>query len=164
MTVRATILLIVFAIIFSFIGLNWAEFSVSSTLSFGFAVVQIPIGFVMLGFLFLVTGLFTIYVLYLQASEALRERRIVGELESQRKLADQAEASRIADLRATLDQGINQLRAAQTEATAQLAQQIQALDLAGRNALQSSNNTLSAHLGEIEDRLNKLLPPAIAEH
>jgi biopolymer transport protein ExbB/TolQ len=164
MTVRATILLIVFAIIFSFIGLNWSEFSVSSTLSFGFAVVQIPIGFVMLGFLFLVTGLFTIYVLYLQASEALRERRIVGELESQRKLADQAEASRIADLRTTLDQGINQLRAAQTEATAQLAQQIQALDLAGRNALQSSNNALSAHLGEIEDRLNKLLPPAIAEH
>lgn len=163
MTVRATILLIVFAIIFSFIGLNWAEFSVSSTLSFGFAVVQVPIGFVMLGFLLVVTALFTIYVLYLQASEALRERRIVGELESQRKLADQAEASRIADLRATLDHGITQLRAAQTEATAQLAQQIQALDLAGRNALQSSNNALSAHLGEIEDRLNKLLPPAIAE-
>lgn len=164
MTVRASILLIVFALIFSFIGLNWSEFSVASTLSFGFAVVQIPIGFVMLGFLFLVTGLFTIYVLYLQASEALRERRIVGELESQRKLADQAEASRIADLRATLDQGVAQLRAAQTDATAQLAQQIQALDLAGRNALQSSNNALSAHLGEIEDRLNKLLPPAIAEH
>ena len=87
----------------------------------------------------------------------------MGQLESQRKLADQAEASRIADLRTTLDQGITQLRAAQTEATAQLAQQIQALDLAGRNALQSSNNALSAHLGEIEDRLNKLLPPAIAE-
>jgi biopolymer transport protein ExbB/TolQ len=163
MTVRATILLIVFAVIFSFIGLNWSEFSVASTLSFGFAVVQVPIGFVMLGFLLVVTGLFTIYVLYLQATEALRERRIVGELESQRKLADQAEASRIADLRATLDQGVNQLRAAQTEATAQLAQQIQALDLAGRNALQSSNNALSAHLGEIEDRLNKLLPPAVAE-
>jgi hypothetical protein len=164
MTVRATILLIVFAIIFSFIGLNWAEFSVSSTLSFGFAVVQIPIGFVMLGFLFLVTGLFTIYVLYLQASEALRERRIVGELESQRKLADQAEASRIANLAGALEQGFTQLRAAQAEATAQLTQQIQALDVAGRNALQSSNNALSAHMGEIEDRLNKLLPPAVAEH
>jgi biopolymer transport protein ExbB/TolQ len=164
MTLRATILLIVFALIFSFIGLNWSEFSAPSTLSLGVAVVQMPLGFVMLAFLLLVVGLFVIYVLYLQASEALRERRIVGELESQRKLADQAEASRIADLRATLEQGMAQLRAAQTEATAQLAQQIQALDVAGRAALQSSNNALSAHLGEIEDRLNKLLPPATAEH
>ena len=163
MTLRATILLIVFAIIFTFIGLNWSEFSTASTLSFGITVLQIPIGFVMLGFLFLVTGLFTIYVLYLQASEALRERRIVGELESQRKLADQSEASRIANLRATLDQGVAQLRTAQTEATAQLTQQIQALDVAGRTALQTSNNALSAHLGEIEDRLNKLLPHAIPE-
>ena len=65
MTVRATILLIVFAVIFAFIGLNWSEFSVASTLSFGFAVVQVPIGFVMLGFLLVVTALFTIYVLCL---------------------------------------------------------------------------------------------------
>jgi uncharacterized protein involved in exopolysaccharide biosynthesis len=63
-----------------------------------------------------------------------------------------------------LEQGFTQLRAAQAEATAQLTQQIQALDVAGRNALQSSNNALSAHMGEIEDRLNKLLPPAVAEH
>ncbi|MDZ7937298.1 MAG: LapA family protein [Rhodoferax sp.] len=152
MTVRATILLLVFALIFAFIGLNWSEFSAASTLSFGIAVVQMPVGFVMLGFLFLVVGLFVIYVLYLQASEALRERRIVGELESQRKLADQAEASRIADLRAALERGL-----------AQLAQQMQALEQSGRAALQSSDNALSAHLGEIEDRLNKLLPPTTPE-
>lgn len=163
MTLRASILLAVFILIFSFIGLNWSEFSTPSTLSLGFAVMQMPVGFVMLGFLLLVAGLFTIYVLYLQASEALRERRIVGELESQRKLADQAEASRIADLRAALEQGITQLRAAQTQATAELTQQIQALDLSGRTASQNASNALSAHLGEIEDRLNKLLPPATPE-
>lgn len=163
MTLRASILLAVFILIFSFIGLNWSEFSTPSTLSLGFAVMQMPVGFVMLGFLLLVAGLFTIYVLYLQASEALRERRIVGELESQRKLADQAEASRIADLRAALEQGITQLRAAQTQATAELTQKIQALDLSGRTAAQNASNALSAHLGEIEDRLNKLLPPATPE-
>lgn len=157
MTFRAVILLVFFAGLFAFIGLNWSEFSATSTLSLGFAVVQIPVGFVMLGALLLIVVLFSAYVLYLQASWALQQRRAFNELEAQRKLADQAEASRTAELMARVNTVFDLLTESMTASATVLEQRIAQTLKANDTSLQEISHSLSAHLGEIEDKLDKAL-------
>ncbi len=160
MTLRASVLLAVFACLFAFIGLNWSEFSTPSTLSLGFSVVQMPVGFFMLGALLLVAALFTAYVVYLQATWGLQQRRVFSELESQRKLADQAEASRTADLLARVNATFDALTVSIASATSTLDQKINQATESNLRALSEASHTLSAHLGEIEDKLDKTLLPA----
>lgn len=157
MTLRASVLLAVFACLFAFIGLNWSEFSAPSTLSLGFSVVQMPVGFFMLGALLLVAALFTAYVVYLQATWGLQQRRVFSELESQRKLADQAEASRTADLLARVNATFELLTQSITGATATLEQKLAQASESNRLALSENARSLSAHLGEVEDKLDKVL-------
>ena len=51
----------------------------------------------------MLTLLFLVYVVYLQSSVLIESRRYARELQAQRELADQAEASRFSQLRAFLD-------------------------------------------------------------
>lgn len=161
MTLRAAVLLAVFACLFAFIGLNWTDFSTPAMLSFGFTVVNVPLGFVMLAALLLVVALFSTYVMYLQATWALQQRRVFAELESQRKLADQAEASRTADLLARVNTTFDLLTQSITGATATLEQKLAQVSEANKLALSENSRSLSAHLGEVEDKLDKALglPP-----
>lgn len=157
MTLRAAVLLAVFVCLFAFIGLNWAEFSATSTLSFGFAVIQMPVGFVMLGALLVVVALFSAYVMYLQATWALQQRRVFSELESQRKLADQAEASRTAELLARVNATFDLLTQSIASATGTLEQKIASATEINQRALSEATHSLSAHLGEMEDKLDKAI-------
>lgn len=157
MTLRASVLLAVFAVLFGFIGLNWAEFSAPSTLSFGFTVVQMPVGFVMLGALAAVVALFSAYVMYLQASWALQQRRVFNELESQRKIADQAEASRIADVLARVNTTFDALTQSIAASTVTLEKRISDTADATQRACNEATLSLSAHLGEVEDKLDKVI-------
>jgi uncharacterized membrane protein len=160
MTLRAAVLLIVFACLFAFIGLNWAEFSATSTLSFGFTVVQMPVGFVMLGVLLVVVALFSTYVMYLQANWALQQRRVFSELELQRKLADQAEASRTAELLARVNTTFDLLTQSLAATAGALEQKIALASEASQRAVSEASHSLSAHLGEVEDKLDKAMAPA----
>lgn len=162
MTLRAAVLLAIFACLFAFIGLNWTEFSTPSILSFGFTVVNVSVGIVMLGALLLVVALFVAYVMYLQATWALQQRRVLSELESQRKLADQAEASRTADLLARVNVTFDLLTQSITGATATLEQKLAQVSESNKLALFENTQSLSAQLGEMEDKLDKALgvPPA----
>ncbi len=157
MTLRAAVLLAVFACLFAFIGLNWAEFSAPSTLSFGIAVVQMPVGFVLFGALLVVVALFSAYLMYLQATWALQQRRVFNELESQRKLADQAEASRTADLLARVNATFDLLTQSITSSTSTLEHKVSQAAAAYQQALSEATQSLSAHLGEIEDKLDRAI-------
>lgn len=162
MTLRAAVLLAIFTCLFTFIGLNWTEFSTPSILSFGFTVVNVSVGIVMLAALLLVVALFVAYVMYLQATWALQQRRVLSELESQRKLADQAEASRTADLLARVNATFDLLTQSITSATATLENKLAQVSEANKLVLLENTQSLSAQLGEMEDKLDKALgvPPA----
>lgn len=93
MTLRSLIFVLVFGALAAFVLVNWSVLNEPTTLSLAFAEVQAPLGVVMLGFVVVVTLLFLGYIVYLQMSGLLETRRHGKELQTQRALADQAEAS-----------------------------------------------------------------------
>jgi membrane protein implicated in regulation of membrane protease activity len=104
MKVRTLLLLIVLVAISVFAALNWNAIIMPTTLSLGVAVIQAPLGLVMLGILVFLTALFLVFVVYLQTSALLEARRYARELQSSRELADQAEASRFNELKGLLEE------------------------------------------------------------
>ena len=126
MPLRTVVLLVVLALIALFAALNWTAFVAPTTLSFGVAQVQAPLGLIMLGLLAILTALFLLYLAYLQTTVILEWRRHARELQSQRELADQAEASRFTELRTHVDRRLGEME-----------------------------NSLAAQLGEMRDRLQR---------
>lgn len=162
MKLSTLLLLVILGLIGIFAALNWSTFLAPTTLSLGFAVIQAPLGLVMLGLLALLTGLFLAFVVYLQTSVLLETRRHARELQANRTLADQAEASRFTELRGYMETELKR-QADQNEASriALLARMDQ-MDMDLRAAVEQSGNTLSAYIGELEDRLERESPALLA--
>jgi len=103
MHIRTLLLLIVLGAIAAFATVNWNSFMTPTNLSLLFATIQAPLGLIMLGFTALLTALFLLFIAYLQASLLMDTRRHTREMQAQRALTDQAEASRITELRKFLE-------------------------------------------------------------
>ena len=142
---RAIAFFIVLLLVALFALLNWAALNALSPVSIGFTTVQAPLGLIMLGLVVFLCLLFTVWVISIQATTLMDSRRQTRELQTQRDLADKAEASRIAELRGELMARFDRL---QSESIA---------------AFETSNNSVAAHIGQLEDRLEhaRLLPPAV---
>jgi uncharacterized integral membrane protein len=126
MPARNVALIAVLLLVVVFAALNWSVITAPTTLSLGFAQVQAPLGLVLLGILAILTAVFLFYLVYLQTSVLLEHRRHARALEASRELADQAEVSRFTELRAFVDQ-----------------------------RLQEVENSLSAQLGELRERVER---------
>jgi len=109
MPLRTIVLLIILAVVALFAALNWSAFLAPTTLSLGFTQVQAPLGLLMLALLAAVTAVFLGYLVYLQTTALLESRRHAKELQAQRELADQAEASRFTELRSFIDSRLNEV-------------------------------------------------------
>ena len=162
MRIRSLFLLFVLTIIGAFTALNWEVFLANSPVSLGVATVQAPLGLVMLGLLFFVVAYFLVYVLYLQSTVLFDARRHAKELQTNRELADKAEASRFTELRGFLEAGLKQ-RADQDSAAQQAVMlRMDALEKALRASVEQTGNSLSAYIGELEDRLEGIYEGAPA--
>jgi len=155
MMIRTLLLLIVLVAIGGFAALNWTTFTTPTTLSLGVATVVAPLGLVMLGVLGLMTGLFLVFVVYGQASALMDARRHTRELQTSRELADQAEASRLNDLRAYLETEMKALASMPAESRGAMQARLDKLELDLRASVEQSGNTLAAYIGELEDRLER---------
>lgn len=154
MRIRSLFLMLILALIGAFTALNWGAFLTTTSLSFGIATLQVPLGLIMLGLLIFVVAYFLVYVLYLQSTVLLDTRRNAKELQLNRELADKAEASRFTELRGFLDAGLTQ-RAEQDMAGQQaVLARLDALEKTLRTSVEQSGNSLSAYIGELEDRLH----------
>jgi uncharacterized integral membrane protein len=147
MRIRTLLVLLVIALIAGFAAINWPAFTTPTTLSLGMSTVEAPLGLAMLGLLVAITLAFAIYVAVWQASILMETRRHAKELQAQRALADQAEASRFTELRGVLHAELEQLE-----------QRIAATQDALRAEIRDSTNSLAAMLGEIDDRTPPRLP------
>ena len=125
MPLRTVVLLVVLALIALFAALNWTAFVAPTTLSFGVAQVEAPLGLIMLGLLAVLTALFLAYVAYLQTTVMLEWRRHAKELQAQRERADQAEASRFTELRAHVETRLTEI---ESSLSAQLGEMRERLD------------------------------------
>ena len=140
---RAIVFLLVLVFVALFALINWTVFSALTPLSLGFTTVQAPLGLIMLGLIAFLCVLFTVWVISLQANSLMDARRQTKELQAQRDLADKAEASRFTELRSELVARLDRL------------QRESAL------TLEQSGNSVAAHIGQLEDRLERarLLAP-----
>ena len=156
LVVAALALLAVFAL------LNWTAFTAPTTLSLAFTEVQAPLGLIMLVVTGFISGLFLVYILFQQAGVILEARRYAKELNAQRELADKAEASRFTEMRVFLDGELRRLEAQRSSEMRELGERIEASAQRLREMLAESTRSLSAYVGEVEDKLDRLLGPAAA--
>jgi uncharacterized integral membrane protein len=155
MKVRTLFLLIVLLAISVFAALNWNAIMMPTTLSLGVAVVEAPLGLVMLGISAFLTAFFFVFLVYLQTSVLLEARRHARELQANRELADQAEASRFTELKGFLEAELRRQAGLHEELRDVLLARVDQLDRNLRSAVEQSSNTLSAYIGELEDRMEK---------
>lgn len=155
MKIGTLFLLIVLAAISTFAALNWNEFITPTTLSLGVTMIQAPLGLIMIGLVAFITTLFLIFVVYLQTSVFFEARRHARELQTNRELADKAEASRFTELRTALEVELKKQANLDAESRAAVLARLDQLDNDLRSAIEQSENTFSAYIGELEDRLEK---------
>ncbi|MDF1485357.1 LapA family protein [Ramlibacter sp. H39-3-26] len=135
--------------------LNWGALATPMPISLGIAVVDAPLGLVMLGLTVLLGVLFVAYVLALQGTVLLETRRHAKEMQAQRELADRAEASRFTELRSFIE--LQNQSAAQSEAAlrAALLERIDGLEHTLAARIEQSDNATAAYVGELDDRLRR---------
>lgn len=155
MKISTLFLIIIVAAIAAFAVLNWGTFMAPTVLSLWFATFQAPLGLVMLGLLAFLTGLFLLFVVYLQTSVLLETRRHARELQANKELASQAEASRFTELWGFLEGELKKQADLDTESRAAVLERLDQLDGDLRSVVEESVNSLSAYIGELEDRLEK---------
>lgn len=156
MKISTILLLAVLSAMAAFAALNWDLFVAPGTLSVGFAEVQAPLGLIMLGLVALLTALFLVFVVYLQASVLLDTRRHAKDLHANRELADKAEASRFTELHGFLAAELSKLATGRDEPPQmELLNRIEQLDRDLRAALSQAENSLAAQIGELEDRIER---------
>lgn len=160
MKLHTFLLLAVLAAIAAFAAMNWGVFIASTELSLGFAKVQMPLGLVMLGLLVFLTALFLIFVIYMQTSALLDTRRHSRELQANRELADQAEASRFTELHRFLEAELLKQENLRAELKSETFARFDKLEQDLRVFIEQSGNSLAAYIGELEDRIQRAAPPS----
>lgn len=156
MKLQSLLLLIILAVIAIFAALNWGVFVSPTELSVGYTTINMPLGLIMLGLLAIVTTLFLVFVVYLQGSVLLEARRHSKELQANRELADQAEASRFTELRTFLEAELTKQSGQDVDAKDAILARIDRLEHEFQSFMEQSGNTLAAYIGELEDRLEKM--------
>lgn len=147
MSLRSALIALVLALLAAFTLLNLAAFMAPTSLSLGFAQIQAPLGLIMLGVTAGLCVLFLGYIVFQQAGVIREARRMSKELQSQRALADSAEASRFTELRAFVAAEMSSL-----------ATRLEGVEAETRTRIGESERSLAACIGEVEDKLDRLLP------
>lgn len=155
MQIRTLLFVVILGAIGGLAALNWETFNAPTTLWLGVTSVQAPLGLVMLGLTAILTTFFLVFIIYLQSSVLLEARRHAKELQANRELADQAEASRFTELRRFIELEIRGIVQQDAETRTALLSRLDRMDAELLAAINQSGNTLAAYIGEVEDRLER---------
>ena len=155
MYLRTLLIVFLVAVVAIFAVLNWSAFMSETTLSVGFTTVQAPLGLVLLIVTALLALLFLIYVVYLQSSVLLENRRQSRELQNQREIAENAEASRFYQLKTSLEEALHEQSNQAAQFNNGLLARLEKLDRDLRATVEQSSNSLAAYIGEVEDRFER---------
>lgn len=155
MQIRTVLFVIILGAIGGLAALNWETFNTPTALWLGVTTVHAPLGLVMLGLTAVLTAFFLVFIIYLQSSVLLEARRHAKELQANRELADQAEASRFTELRRFIELEMRSIVQQDAETRTALLARLDRLDTELMAAVNQSGNTLAAYIGEVEDRLER---------
>ena len=145
------VLWIVLGLIAFFGFMNWPVLNAPVPLWLGVTTVTAPLGTLML----ILFGIVVVLMLAEQSAALAESRRYRRDLDAQRRLADQAEASRFTELRTYLSNELARTdqRAVETQTT--LIARIDQVERSLRAALEQQVNSLAATIGELDDRLER---------
>lgn len=155
MQIRTLLFVIILGAISALAALNWATFNKPTDLWLGVATVQAPLGLVMLGMTALLAAFFVALLIQVQSYSLLESRRHTKELQLQRDRADQAEASRFTELRNFVELEMRGIDKQNLELRGVLLDRLDRLNTGIATAIEQSGNTVAAHIGELEDRLER---------
>jgi len=159
MNLSALAAVVALALLALFAMLNWVAFTAPTDLTLGFVDVSAPLGLIMLVVTGVVSGVFLVYILFQQAAMILEARRTAKELKGHRELADKAEASRFTEMRTYLEGEVRRIEAQAATANREFGVRIETMEQGLQDNLAESTRTTLAYLGEIEDKLDRVLPP-----
>jgi hypothetical protein len=160
MYLRTLSILAVLGLVVVFAALNWSAFIAPTALSLGLVTAEAPLGLILLAILALLTLLFLVYITYLQSTVLLDTRRHARELQLQRELAEQTEASRFNQLRAFMEAELEKLNGETEQSKSLLLTRLDQIERDLRAALEQTGNSLAAYIGELEDRFDTSLGKA----
>jgi uncharacterized integral membrane protein len=129
----AIVVIVALGLLLLFAAMNWSALAAPTSLSFLGAAVQAPLGLILVATAIAFALLSFLYAAVQRTTVLLELRRHGQALEAQRRLAEEAEASRLNDLRAEMQSEFAELR----------------------RTIEESANGLAATLGELADRLEK---------
>jgi len=155
MYLRTLLIALVLGIVVLFTFLNWNALTTRAPLSVGVATVEAPLGLILLGIIALLTVMFLIYIVYLQSSMLVENRRLTRELQAQRELAENAEASRFHQLRTAVESVLREQNNQTLEFKKTVLARFEELERDLRSTVEQSGNSIAAYLGEIEDRFER---------
>lgn len=156
MRARTAFLLLILAGLGIFAALNWPVFSAPTALNLVVARVEAPLGIIMLAVTAAVTVLYAVLVAWRETSALLENRRYARELETQRQLAESAEASRYTQLRTFLERELVALRTVPETTSRETTQRLDRLETTLRADIDRAGNTVAAYIGELEERLGRV--------
>jgi hypothetical protein len=144
MRFRTMLAIVISIALTAFFILNWRVFTAPATLSFLVISVDAPIGLVMLALFALGVLVLSSYLGVWQGTLLMEFRRQTKELQAQRSLAENAEASRFTELGTLIrDEIANSNKRMETA--------LEGL----RSELRETENSIAATLGEMDDRYQR---------
>lgn len=155
MRARTALLLVILVALGIFATLNWSAITAPASLYFVFTHVEAPLGIVLLGVTVVTTMLYALFLTWIETSALLEARRSARELQSQRQLAENAEASRYAEFRTYLQGELAALRTLPETASREVIERVDRAEDQLRGEIERAGNTLAAYFGELEDRLSR---------
>ncbi|HUX74696.1 MAG TPA: hypothetical protein VMV25_12495 [Steroidobacteraceae bacterium] len=144
MRIRTVAVLVVLALIGAFLAVNWAAITATAKFRLLVTTIEAPVGLVMLAIVALIVATFIAYLVVWQGAALADARRHGKELQAQKALADQAEASRFVELRELVRDEFRRL-------DEQIARQAEGL----RAEIRDNANSIAATIGELDDRMHK---------
>jgi Na+-transporting NADH:ubiquinone oxidoreductase subunit NqrC len=145
------LLWIVLALLAFFGFMNWPVLNAPVPLWLGVTTITAPLGTVML----VLFGGFVVLMLIEQSAALAETRRYARDLDAQRRLADQAEASRFTELRTYLSGELAQSQQRLVDMQGALIARVDQLERSLRMALDQQANSLAATIGELDDRIER---------
>lgn len=153
------VIVLVIVLLTVFVAANWSVLIQNTPLSFVAFQVQGPLGIIMLGVALVVVALVVVYALILRTNWLLESHRLNREVEKQRELAEQSEASRITDLRGLIEQEFAGVRETIEASASRAAARSESAGQTLSETVNEAINSLNAHIGYFDDKLGRLLPP-----
>lgn len=142
---------VVLGLIAFFGFMNWPVLNAPVPLWLGVTTITAPLGTLML----VLFGIVVLLMLIEQSIALAETRRYGRDLNAQRKLADEAEASRFTELRSYLSGELARSEQCSVDTQNALIARLDQLERSLRTALEQQANSLLATIGELDDRIER---------